>query len=136
MLQVRGSLAGGVAGVLRVHVHVWAALGGLGWAGRCRLAPWVRGGLWGAVGACGGWVLSWGLQAFWGALVVSWRPADGDGGLCGARRRVVDFWVMHGMVMDETLHVFPGGGVGELFRVCQQEVFVVYHFRRCSADCF
>ena len=26
----------------------------------------------------------------------------------------MDVWVMHGMVMDETLHVFPGGGVGEL----------------------
>ena len=48
------------------------------------------------------------------------------GGLCGARGRLVDFWVRHGMVMDETLHVFPGGGVGELFRVCQQEVFAAY----------
>ena len=39
-------------------------LGGLtrfGRAGRCRVASWVRGGL-------------------WGASVVSWRPADGDGG--------------------------------------------------------
>ena len=48
----------------------------------------------------------------------------------------MDFWVMHGTVMDETLHVFPGGGVGELFSVCQQEVFAVYHLGRCSADCF
>ena len=39
-------------------------------------------------------------------------------GVCEARGRLVDFWVMHGMVMDETLHVFHGGGVGELFRVC------------------
>ena len=30
----------------------------------------------------------------------------------------MDVWVMHGMVMDETLHVFPGGGVGEFLRVC------------------
>ena len=58
------------------------------------------------------------------------------GGVCGARSGLVDFWVMHGMVMDETLHVFSGGGVGELIRVCQQEVFAVYHLGRCSADCF
>ena len=43
---------------------------------------------------------------------------------------------MHGMVMDESLHVFPGGGVGEVFRLCQQEVFAVYHLGRCSANCF
>ena len=43
---------------------------------------------------------------------------------------------MHGMVMDETLQVFPGCGVGELFRVCQQEVFAVYYLGRCSADSF
>ena len=58
------------------------------------------------------------------------------GGGCGARSRLVDFWVMHGMLMDETPHVFPGGGVSELFRVCQQEAFAVYHLGRCSADCF
>ena len=40
------------------------------------------------------------------------------GGACGARSGLVDVWIMHGMVMDETLHVFPGGGVGELLRVC------------------
>ena len=40
---------------------------------------------------------------------MSCRPADGDGGgVCGARNGLVDFWVMHGMVMDEKLHVFPG----------------------------
>ena len=44
------------------------------------------------------------------------RTEMGGGG-CGARSRLVDFWVMHGMVMDETPHVFPGGGVGELFLV-------------------
>ena len=98
--QVWGGQAGWVAGVLRVHVDVWLALVGLGLAGRCRVASWVRGGL-------------------WGALVVSWRPADGDGvGVCGARSGLSDVWVMHGMVMDETLHLFPGGGVGDLFRGC------------------
>ena len=56
----RGGSAGWVAGVLRVHVDVWVALVGLGRAGRCRVASCLRGGL-------------------WGALVVSWRPADGDG---------------------------------------------------------
>ena len=40
---------------------------------------------------------------------------------------------MHGMVVDETLHVFSGGRVGELFRLCQQEVFAVYHLGPCSA---
>ena len=40
------------------------------------------------------------------------------GGACGAQSGLVDVWVMHGMIMDETLHVFPGGGVGELLRVC------------------
>ena len=56
-----GGWAGWVAGVLRVHVNVWLALVGLGRAGRCRVASRVRSGLWGAV-------------------VVSWRPADADGG--------------------------------------------------------
>ena len=40
------------------------------------------------------------------------------GGACGARSGLVDLWGMHSMVLDETLHVFPGGGVGELLRVC------------------
>ena len=40
------------------------------------------------------------------------------GGTCGGRSGLVDVWVMHSMVMDETLHVFPGSGVGELLRVC------------------
>ena len=77
-------------------------------------------------------------MAVWGALLVSWRPADrdGGGGVCGVQSGLVDFWVMHGMVMDDTLHVFPGDGVCELFRVCQQDVFVVYHLGCCSADCF
>ena len=57
-------------------------------------------------------------------------------GVCVARSGLVDVWVMHGMVMDETLHVFPGGEVSELLCVCQQEVFAVYHLGCCSADCF
>ena len=56
-----GGWAGWVAGVLRLHVDVWLALVGLGRAGRCRVASWVGDGLRGAV-------------------VVSWRPADGNGG--------------------------------------------------------
>ena len=42
----------------------------------------------------------------------------GMGGMCGARSGLVDVRVMHGMVMDETLHVSPGAGVDELFRMC------------------
>ena len=56
-----GGWAGWAAGVLRVYVDVWFALVGLGRAGQCRVASWVRDGPRGAV-------------------VVSWRPADGDGG--------------------------------------------------------
>ena len=56
-----GGWAGWVVGVFRVYVDVWLALFGLGRAGRCRVASWVRDGPRGAV-------------------VVSWRPADGDGG--------------------------------------------------------
>ena len=46
-----GGRAGWVAGVLRVHVDVWLALVGLGRAGQCKVV-----------------------------LVVSAKPADGDGG--------------------------------------------------------
>ena len=28
------------------------------------------------------------------------------GAVCGTQSGLVDVWVMHGMVMDETLHVF------------------------------
>ena len=61
MPRVRGGWAGWAAGVLRVYVDVWLALVGPGQAGRCRVASCVRDGPRGAV-------------------VVSWRPADGDGG--------------------------------------------------------
>ena len=64
------------------------------------------------MGACGGGVAFWGLWWCLGGLQTEM------GGVCGAQNRLVDFWVMHGMVMDETQHVFPGGGVDELFRVC------------------
>ena len=57
----RGGWAGLVAGVLRVYVDVWLALVGLGRARRCQVASWVRDGPRGAV-------------------VVSWKPANGDGG--------------------------------------------------------
>ena len=75
--------------------------------------PWLGpAGLGGA-----GWLLGCetGLGALWWCLGDLWM---GMGGACGARGGLVDVWVMHGMVMDETLHVFPGGGVGELLRVC------------------
>ena len=202
VLQVRAGLAGTAVGVLRVCVNVWVALDGFGLAGRCRVALWVRGGLWGAVGGflkhggpplnalhqggltmgktsvhgepkfsegqprvftnlvrvktphelhhgpekvkiqCRGWLLRGGSCG--GARrpsgVLWWclgglRTEIGGGG-CGARSRLVDFRVMHGMVMDETPHVFPGAGVGELFRVCQQEASAVYHSGCCCAVCF
>ena len=72
----RGGLPGSCT-LTSMYGWPWAALAGLG------VAEWPRGmtgGLWGAVGACGGGVLWWGLLAFCGALVLSWRPADGDGG--------------------------------------------------------
>ena len=78
MLQVWGGLAGRAIEVLRVHVDVGVVLGELGGAGWCRVVPWVRGGPWGVIGACGGGALRW--VAFWGALGVSWRMGDGDGG--------------------------------------------------------
>ena len=56
-----------------------------------------------------------GFRALWWCL---WGLQMEMGGACGARSRLADVWVMHGMVMDETPHVFPGGGVGELLRVC------------------
>ena len=56
-----------------------------------------------------------GFGALWWCLGGLWM---GMGGACGALSGLVDVWVMHGMVMNGTLHVFPGGGVGELLRVC------------------
>ena len=99
----------------------WAGmtgLGGAGWfRGREMVGPGVSRVLV-AGGSCGGFssrVLWWCLGGLWTEM----------GGMCGARSRLVDLWVMHGMVMDETQHVFLGGGVGELLSVCQQEALAV-----------
>ena len=62
-------------------------------------------------GPCGG--RSSGAR--WWCLGGLWMEM---GGVCGLLSRLVHIWVMYGMVMDETHHVFPGGGVGELLRVC------------------
>ena len=56
-----GGGAGWAPGVLRVYVDVWLALVGLGRAGPYRVASWVRDGPRGAV-------------------VVSWRTAEREGG--------------------------------------------------------
>ena len=55
---------------------------------------------------------------FWGAPLVSCRPVDEMRGVCGARSRLVDLWVMQGIVMDEMQHLFPRRGVSDLLRVC------------------
>ena len=96
-----------------------SGLGGLdGLPGSCASTstygwPWLgSAGLGGA-----GWLLGWktGFRALW--LCLGGLQTE-MGGACEARGGLVDVSVMHGMVMDETLHVFPGGGVGELHRVC------------------
>ena len=56
-----------------------------------------------------------GFRALWWCLVGLQMEM---GSACRARSGLADVWVMHGMVMDETLHVFPGFGFGELLRVC------------------
>ena len=53
-----------------------------------------------------------------GFLGERWALRMEIGGTCGARSGLVDIRVTRGMVMDETLHVLPGGGVGELLCVC------------------
>ena len=86
--------------------------GGLdGWPGSCASTstygwPWL-----GSAGlGSAGWLLGWEM-----GFRVLWRCLRGlrmeMGGACGDRSGLADIWVMHGMVMDETLHVFPGGGV-------------------------
>ena len=110
----------GVSGRARLG---WAVPGGSvgeGWHLGCHGCLW-RGGLavGGLLGCSGGVFEAFGHR--WGACVS---------------HGLVDFWLLHGMVMDETQHVFPGGGVGELSCVCQQERFPVYDLGRCSADCF
>ena len=98
-----------------MSMHGWPWLGSAGLGG----ARWLLG-------------CEMGLGALWWCLGDLWIETSGT---CGARSGLVDVRVMHGMVLDETLHVFPRGGVGELLRVRQQEVFAVYHLGRCSADC-
>ena len=112
---------------------------GWSWAGQVRVG--------GAGWSCGremglrlSWVLvvggpcdAWPSGVLWLCLGGLWTEM---GGVRGARSRLVDFWVMHIMVMDETQHVSPGDQVGEFLCVCQQEAFAVYHLGPCSADCF
>ena len=97
-----GSGGGGLDGLLgscaSTSTYGWPGLGSAGLGG----AGWLLGS-------------EMGFRALWwclGGLQM------GMGGACGARSGLADIWVMHGMVMDETLHVFPGGGVGELLRMC------------------
>ena len=86
-----------------------------------------HGCLWrgGSCGGCSSRVLWWCLRG--------WQTEMG--GVCEARSRLMDLWVMDGMGMDETQHVFPSGGVAELLHVCQQETLVMYHLGCCPADC-
>ena len=57
-------------------------------------------------------------------------------GVCGLLSRLVDIWVMNGMVMDETHHLFPGCAFRGLLPVCQQEAFAMHHLGCCPADRF
>ena len=93
-----GGLDGLPGSCTSTSMHGWHWLGSAGLGG----AGWLLGRETG-LGA-----LRWCLGDLWMEM----------GGACGARSGLVDVWVMHGMVMDATLHVFPGGGVGELLRVC------------------
>ena len=103
---VRGGCPGSRGGGLDGLPGSCASTSTYGW-------PWF-----GSAGLGGArWLLGWemGLWALWWCLGGLQMEM---GGACGARSGLVDVWVMHGMLMDETLHVFPGGGVGELLRVC------------------
>ena len=64
-----------------------------------------------AGGSCGGHSSG----AHWWCLGGLWREMVG---VCEAWGTLVHLWVMHSMAIDETQHVFPGGGVGDLFPVC------------------
>ena len=64
--------------------HALVTAGVAGWRAlvgcvRCQVVSWPTGG-WslGVTGACGAGVKWWAF--FWGALVMSWSPVDGDGG--------------------------------------------------------
>ena len=92
--------------------------GGVGWVG-CRGLSRPRRRMAGPGWARPGWVVPGGFLVERWALGRCGIVLEACGWRWGALRSgLVDVWVMHGMVMDETLHVFPGGGVGELFRVC------------------
>ena len=109
-------------------VRVWVGLGG-GLSGSCASTS-MYGPSWpGLVGLGGAWWsrasevglrVSWVLVAggccgVWPSGVLRWRLGGlwtEIGGVCGVRSSLVDFYVMHGMVMDETQQVFPGNGVG------------------------
>ena len=97
-----------------------ACLGGAWWPRGCEVGLRCRECLWRGVLVVGG---------FLGRLWTEMR------GMRWVGTRLVYFWVMHGMVIDETQHFLTGGGVGVLLRVCQQEVFAVYHLGCCPADC-
>ena len=71
-------------------------------------------------GSCGGRSFGarrWCLEGLW----------IGMRGVYGLLSTLVHICVIYGMVMDETQHEFPGGGVGELLFVRQQEAFAVRH---------
>ena len=111
-----GAWRGGLLGSASMSGWPWAGLAGLGGPGCSR--GWE-------VGSGVPWVLAVGGGSCDRARRPSgvlWWCLGGLrmelGGMCGARGRLVDFWVMHGMVTDETLHVFSGSRVDELFRVC------------------
>ena len=66
VLWVRGGELGRLLGsCASTSSYGWPVVG-VGWAGRCEVASWVRGGL-------------------WGGLVASWRPLNGGWGVCVGR---------------------------------------------------
>ena len=106
VVGVRGGCSGSGGGGLGGLPGSCASTSMYGW-------PWSGSAGLGGAGRLLGWEMGFGML-WWclGGVRMEMR------GVCGARSGLVDVWVTHGMVMDETRHVFPGGGVGELFRVC------------------
>ena len=103
---VGGGCPGSVGGGLHGLQGSCASTSTYGW-------PWLGSAGLGAAGSLVGWEMGFGAL-----LWCLGGPQMEIGGAYGARSGLADVWVIHGMVMDETLHVFPGGGVGELLRVC------------------
>ena len=66
--------------------------------------------VWGSRGGCSFGALVRALWGLWRLGGVWMEMGDVYGRGCGS----VHVRVVYGMVMDETMHVFPGGGVGEL----------------------